>query len=305
MRAARLLLAVVALAVVAQAAEKGVPIRPLNIYLSPDTTAQRLGGVPRGREINILETSRGWIHVFVTNDQGHDVSGWLEDKGVVRTNTPNGDKVLFGEAVDSEAEAQKRHGRKDAALDAGRLYMRIIDYFPSSPLAGEALYRAADIKWQMDSVDVWSRASSKEEDPSMREKIDEELMKQVKKKYPGTKWSDLADFALLDNKICGDWQGRSKCPQREAQLYEEYAAAHPKSPKAAEALYNAAWRQSALVEIYKTEDDAGKSAGAKSKAIALAQRLQSAYADSDYAPRAARLQYMVEQGLATYGSPSD
>ncbi len=305
MRTKLTLVVVLALVATAAAVEKGISIREANLYLSPDTTSQRIGTVPRGREINIMETSPGWIHAFVATDQGHDVSGWMPDKGIVRANTPNGDKILFGEAVDSEAEAEKRHGRKGADLDAGRLYMRITEMFPNSPLAGEAFYRAADIKWQIDSIDVWTRASAHEQDPVMRPKIDEEMMKQLKKKYPGTKWADLADWAMIDNKICGDWKGESKCPEKESEIYEKYAAEHPKSPKAAEALYNAAWRQSALVEIYKTEGNAGKSAGAKAKASALAQRIASEFPDSDYVTRAQRLLFMIEQGMPTYGSPSD
>ena len=296
---------VLALVAMAAAADKGISIRETNIYLSPDTASQRIGTVPRGREINIMETSPGWIHAFVTSDQGHDVSGWIQDKGVVRANTPNGDKILFGEAVDSEAEASKRHGRKGADLDAGRLYMRITEMFPNSPLAGEAYYRAADIKWQLDSIDVWTRPSAHEEDPAMRPKIDEDMMKQVKKKYPGTTWAALADWAMIDNKICGDWRGESKCPEKESEIYEKYATEHPKSPKTPEALYNAAWRQSALVEIYKTEGNAGKSASAKAKASALAQRIATEFPDSDYVTRAQRLLFMIDQGIPTYGSPSD
>ncbi len=305
MRTKLTLVVVLALVATAAAVEKGISIREANLYLSPDTTSQRIGTVPRGREINIMETSPGWIHAFVTTDQGKDVSGWIQDKGIVRANTPNGDKILFGEAVDSEAEASKRHGRKGADLDAGRLYMRITEMFPNSPLAGEALYRAADIKWQLDSIDVWSRPSAKEEDPSMRPKIDEGMMKQVKKKYPGTTWAALADWAMIDNKICGDWRGESKCPEKESEIYEKYAAEHPKSPKTPEALYNAAWRQSALVEIYKTEGNAGKSASAKAKASALAQRIATEFPDSDYVTRAQRLLFMIDQGIPTYGSPSD
>lgn len=306
MKLARLAGAVIALAVAAQAVEHGVPLRPMHVHISPEATSQRVGTVPRGREINILERSPGWLHVFVTTDQDKDVSGWIQDQGIVLATTPNGDRVLFGEAVEAESEAEKHHARESSAVDAGRLYMRLTEYFPSSPLAGEAFYRAADIKWQLDSADVMSRASAKEEDPRWRAQIDEEMMKQVKKKYPGTKWADLADYNMLDNKVCGDWKGESKCPEREAQMYADYASAHPKSPKAAEALYNAASREAALVDIYKTEGDAGKSAGAKSKAVALAQRLTAQYPENDYAPRAARLAFMVEQGMPTYGSlPSE
>ena len=44
-----------------------------------------------------------------------------------------------------------------------------------------------------------------------------------------------AAYHLLDNKLCGDWQGESKCPEREAEVYEKYADEHPQSPVAAEA----------------------------------------------------------------------
>ena len=54
----------------------------------------------------------------------------------------------------------------------------------------------------------------------MRQSIDEEAMKQVMKKFPDSKWAQLAAFHLIDNKLCGDWQGSSKCPDKEAEIYE-------------------------------------------------------------------------------------
>jgi len=49
------------------------------------------------------------------------------------------DQIIYGEAVDSETQASQSHGRRGAAGDARRLYYRVYDYFPQSPLAGEAL----------------------------------------------------------------------------------------------------------------------------------------------------------------------
>ena len=46
------------------------------------------------------------------------------------------------------------------------MYARTQEYFPNSPLAGEALYRAADIRWQLDVEDYRSRPSAKERDPT-------------------------------------------------------------------------------------------------------------------------------------------
>src|SRR5215472_7160763 len=129
---------------------------------------------------------------------------------------------------------------------AMRLYYRVYDLFPNSPLAAEGLYRAADIRWQIERSDVLTRPSAREREAYMRGQIDEEWMKLVIKKFPGTKWADLAAFHMLENKLCGDWQGASKCPEKESELYEKYVKEHPQSPSNPEALYDAAWRQSEI-----------------------------------------------------------
>ncbi len=50
-----------------------------------------------------------------------------------------------------------------------RLYYAVFEDFPSSPLAGEAIYRSADIRWQIEKADVMSRPSAKEQDAFLRE----------------------------------------------------------------------------------------------------------------------------------------
>src|SRR4051795_2129657 len=175
-------------------AEIGVLMRPTPIYIAPDTTSQRLTMAQRGIEAALLDRNQKFLHVTLLLDEGAQITGWMLDKGAIFPNTPNGDRILFGEAIDSENEASHRGGRKDAARDAYRLYRHIEEYFPGSPLAGEALYRAADIRWQMESADVWSRRSTKELPSSLRSTVDEDEMKQVIKKYPRTKWADLADY---------------------------------------------------------------------------------------------------------------
>jgi len=222
--------------------------------------------------------------------------------GVVWATTPNGDRIIYGAAVDSEDEGSRRHGRRGAAQDALRLYYRVYDIFPTSPVAGEALYRAADIKWQIERADVLSRPSAHEKDSFYRQGISEEQMKRVMKKFPGSKWAELAAFHLIDNKLCGDWQGASKCPDKEAETYEKYAKEHPQSPSAPEALYQAASRRAALIEIYKTEELPKKSEKSKDEAVALAQQLISQYPQSDWASRGQMLLYLVQQGVATYGN---
>ena len=293
-----------AFAVPATAADyqRGTVVRVAQVYLSPDTSSAKLAEMDRGREIIVLETSRDWVHVEANLTEERSVTGWVLDKGVIRTSTPNGDKILFGEAVDSEDQASRRHGRNGAAQDALRLYYRTAEYFPSSPLAGEAMYRSADIRWQLEKADVSTRPSSHERESYLREGMEEKYMKEVIKKFPGTKWADLAAFHLIDNKLCGDWQGSSKCPVKESEIYEKYATEHPQSTAAAEALYDAAWRWSALIEIYKTEEEPKKSEEAKAKAIARAQQALSQTGSGDWGARAQRLLYLIDQGVPTYGN---
>lgn len=296
-----LLLALTAFA----AAERGFTVREATLYVGPDTSSQKMADVERGRLLAWVEQPdhpQGWVHVFPTLKDGKELSGWMLNKGIVWQSTPNGDRILFGEAVDSESEASRRHGRKGADKDAMRLYYAVYDLFPQSPLAGESLYRAADIKWQLDKYDVFSRPSAQQMEAGLRGEIDQELMKQVMKKFPGSKWADMAAFHLIDNKVCGDWQGLPKCPEKETELYEKYAEQHPQSPNAPEALYNAAWRQAALIQIYGGSNETGKAGNAKQRATALAQRILSAYPQSDWAARAQALIFKLDQGVAVWGN---
>jgi len=281
---------------------RGTPIRPASIYLSPDASSNKLADLERGREVIVLETSGDWLHVEAVLTEEKIITGWMMNKGIVQASTPNGDKIIFGEAVDSEDQASQRHGRRDAAQDAMRLYYRTAEYFPHSPIAGEAMYRSADIRWQIDKADVMSRPSAKEKEAYLREGMTEEFMKEVIKKFPGTKWADLAAFHLIENKLCGDWQASSKCPEKEAEMYEKYANEHPQSPAIVEALYDAASRRSALIEIYRTEDQSKKSDEARNKAIALAQKAVTQGPQSDWSARAQLLLYLIEQKIPTYGN---
>jgi hypothetical protein len=112
----------------------------------------------------------------------------------------------------------------------------------------------------------------------------------------------LAAFQLIDNKLCGDWQGQSKCPAKEAGIYEKYAAEYPQSPALAQALFQAAYRWSALIEIYKSEEELKKSDEAKGRAIADAEKAIAQASQADWSSRARRLLYMLQQGIPTYGN---
>ena len=95
------------------AVERGVIIRDAIIYVAPDASSSKLSSVGRGREVAVVERAPGWANVVATveNDPEQEternVTGWVHDKGIVTSATPDGDKIVFGEAVDSEAEASK------------------------------------------------------------------------------------------------------------------------------------------------------------------------------------------------------
>ncbi|HET8826690.1 MAG TPA: hypothetical protein VFM77_16235 [Terriglobales bacterium] len=277
-------------------------IRVAPIYLTPDASSQKLVDIDRGREVIFLGTSGEWAHVEANVTEERIVTGWMQNKGLIQPSTPNGDQILFGEAVDSEDEASRPHGRRYAAQDALRLYAEVAELFPNSPIAAEGMYRSADIRWQIEKADVMSLPSAHEQESYLRKGMNEDYFKKVMKKFPGTKWAYLSAFHFIDNKLCGDWQGQSKCPAKEAEIYENYAKDYPQSPAMAEALYQAAYRWSALIEIYKTEENLKKSDEAKGRAVATAQRVISQAPQSDWADRAQRLLYMVQQGIPTYGN---
>jgi hypothetical protein len=295
-------------------AQRGTLVHEESIRVAPDAQSAKLGEAERGHELIIIETTPNWTHVEAIirepkrdrdeddeDSQAKTITGWVSGKALVSMTTPNGDKVIFGEAADSEDQASRRHGRRDAALDAMRLYYRVYDLFPTSPVAAEGLYRAADIRWQMDRSDVMTRPSARERDSYMRGQLDEEWMKLVIKKYPGTKWADLADFHLIDNKLCGDWQGQEKCPEKEAELYEKYAAERPDGPRTAQALYQAVYRQAVLTNMYADDNNDKKSDAAHAHARDLAARLKDKFPQSDYTARAAMLVFKLDQGIPVYG----
>src|ERR1700730_5368207 len=153
--------------------QRGAVVRVAQIYLSPDASSAKLAEMDRGREIIVLETNREWAHVEANLTEERTVTGWILDKGVVQALTPNGDRIMYGEAVDSEDQASRRRGRNGAAQDAMRLYYRLAEYFPSSPLAAEAMYRSADIRWQLEKSDVATRPSSREREAFLREGMEE------------------------------------------------------------------------------------------------------------------------------------
>jgi TolA-binding protein len=301
-------------------------LRSTPLYVGADTSSQRLDYIIPGREMIIVGPSSAsksgpWLRVFANTDVEQNraedapvfggesatppVSGWIENKGVVTADTPNADAVLYGAAAGQETRASNSSKGRDAAQAARLLYARDAQLFPQSPHAGESLWRAADIRWQIEKQDVYSRPSAHEKEAYLRQQIDDSEMKKIIKRFPGSKWADLAAFNLLDNKVCGDWQGTTKCPEKEAELYQKYADEHTNSPKAPEALFEAIYRLAAAGDIYAGNNDEKKAAASRDHARAVATHLQQKYPESDFSARAATLVYQMQQSIPIYGAERD
>jgi hypothetical protein len=303
-------------------AARATVLHPAVVYVAADDDAQKISLVLPGHEVVVTERNGPWVKVFAntdlkekTNDSEEPLiadednvapaAGWIHNKGVVNPQTPNGDEILFGTAANLEDQAEQPHAPADAANQAHLLYARVVDYFPDSPLASEAAWRAADIRWQIEKRDNSTLPSAKEQEAYLRPQIYEGNMKKILKQYPGTRFAALAAYDLIDNKLCGDWQGLPKCPEMEAGLYEKYARQFPDGPKSAEALYNAVYRQGVLVEMYLVGDEKKRSDAAIGNTKALADELHQLYPKTDFAARAASIAYKVEQGIPIYGNDRD
>ncbi len=292
------------------------------VYVGPDTSTQKIAEVTPGHELVIIDHSGPWVKVFANTDtpdqadpdsepeiatdaEPTPASGWIKDKGVVTPQTPNGDSLLYGMAANFEDVAEQPHAPKGAAEGAHLLYRRVAEYYPTSPLAAEAAWRAADIRWQLEKADISTLPSAKEQEAYLRPQVYEGEMKRIIKTFPGSKYAARAAYDMLDNKLCGDWQGLPKCPEQEANLYLKYAEQWKESPKAAEAVYNAVYRMGVLVTMYQVSDDRRKSQAAADRCQSLAADMHTRFPDSDFTRRAESIAYRVKQGIAIYGTDRD
>lgn len=325
-----LALAPLALAPCAQARHRPAPplpgpnealatlIQPLNLYVQPDSSSSKLATVSPGREVVINDKNGAWVRVFANVDQPESmaidqpelpaqsrtvpISGWVRNQGLVTAATPQGDRILFGAAQAGEDAASHPDPVPGAAMEARLLYQRVYQMFPKSPLTPKAMWRAADIRWQLQKADAATLPSAHTQQPYMRELMDENEMRAVMRFFPHTQWADDAAYALLDNQLCGDWQGSEKCPEREAQIYVHYVQKYPDSPLAAQALYEAAWREAAAGDMWEADGNAKRAAEDRKYADSIAGQLEAKYPKSSYATRAAALQFEVSQGMPVYGS---
>src|SRR5258708_31140031 len=178
---------------------KATVIRNTNLSVAPDTSSSRLAEISPGREMVIGEKNGPWLRVFANTDEetsksqdapvfGHEaaavpVSGWMAAPGVVSSETPKGDLILFGAAAGQEKDAMLPRAPQSVAQAARLLYQRMADFFPQSPLAPEAAWRSADIRWQLQKVDISSPPSPHEKTPYLPHQITANDIPNRKKPY--------------------------------------------------------------------------------------------------------------------------
>lgn len=299
----------------------GTCIRPNELYPSANTSTPPIARIIPGREMVIVGENGRWLRVFAntdTEDRGdsdrpefgsenhaHPISGWMINKGVVTSKTPNGDLILFGAADALEEQASLPNPIPNSAEEARLLYKRVVLMFPQSRWTPEAMYRAADIRWQLQKADASTLPSAHAREPFLRQLMDENEMRAVEKYFPNTKWADLAAFDMIDNKLCGDWNGSEKCPEKESDYYLQYVKQYPTSPKASEALYDALWRQAAAGDMWAEDGNPKRAAQDRDHARAILANMQEHFPDSSYTARAASVIYKIDQGIMVYGSSQD
>ena len=301
------------------AGPRATVLRVSNLYISPDTGSQKVDKVQIGREMVVAEKSGPWMRVYANTDieEEHDqkdepmiggdegtppISGWLQAKGVIEETSPDGDQIMMGAAANEEALASDPRGPANAAQSARLLYRRVVEMFPDSPLAAEAAWRAADIKWQLEKADYSTLPSAHQKEAYLREQMDEDALRKVIKEYPRSRPAAFAAFDLIDNKLCGDWQGSPQCPEKESEVYIKYADEYPDGPRTAQALYQAVYRLAVMADMFAADGDDRKSNDAHNQARTVAAQLKAHFADSDYTRRAAALVYKLDQGVPVYGN---
>src|SRR6202034_3525798 len=291
-------------------------VREANLYATPDDSGGPIAEILPGRELVVAERNGKWLRVFANTDapdtrqadvpvfgsegQAQPISGWVLDKGIVDVNPVHGALVVFGAADNLEQQAAVPDPPPHLAEEARLLYRRIVTMYPQSPWVPEAMYRAADIRWQIQKTDASTLPSAHEKENYLREQMDEDEMRKVIKYFAGTTWADLAAFDLIENKLCGDWQGSEKCPEQETGYYLKYVDEHPDSPKAAEALYDAAWREAAAGDMWQADGNGKRADQDRAFAKGVLGRMEQKYPDSAFTARASDMMYKADQGIAIY-----
>ncbi len=290
-------------------------IRQNELYSTADQSTPPIAEIMPGREMVVVDKNGNWLRVFANTDPPDTrqsdqpefgsqapppISGWMQDQGIVTTNTLNGDLIVFGAADAAEEAASVPNPPPGMAEQARLLYRRVVLMFPQSRFVAEAMYRAADIRWEIQKADASTLPSAHEKQAWLREQMDENEMKNVMKYFPSTPWADDAAFDLIDNRLCGDWQGSEQCPEKETGYYLQYVHDHPDSPKAAEALYDALWRQASAGDMWSEDGNAKRAQQDRDHARGILSEMEQRFSDSSFTARGAEVVFKIDQGMAVY-----
>ena len=165
----------------------------------------------RGREIIVLETSREWVHVEANLTEERTVTGWVLDKGVVRgLHSERGqDFVWRSGRLRRPGQPKARTQWRRSGCHAPVLSVSPIIFPPRlwrpRPCIAPPISAG---NWR--KLDVSSRPSARERDAYLREGMEEKYMKEVIKKFPGTKWADLAAFHSDRQQVVRRLAGQSR-----------------------------------------------------------------------------------------------
>lgn len=265
------------------------------IYIGPDTSSAVVGTVQPGQNVVIQRLAHGYAQVFA-GQNGTGRSGWMLNRGLVLLSAPHAAEILFGAAADLQQRAEQYSGEQAAAKNAARLYYRVYERFPQSFRAAEALYRAADITWQLDMADLPATGNNADYQlPSTR------LLHEVIEKFPKTPWAARADYLhVREQMTCSDWAAKPKCLGKEIGRLRGYWKKYPDGPLAAEAAYGILYREAAGVHLYSQpgpHHNAGKARDYEREAFNAIADLQRRWPRSDWAARAALIAYDLRQGI--------
>jgi outer membrane protein assembly factor BamD (BamD/ComL family) len=272
--------------------EKAIALTAAPIYLSPDTTSTKVGQVRPGMMLGIQRQARDFVQIF-SGQLG--VSGWIENRGYVRLDNAQAPEVLFGAGAEQEALAESRSNEDQAANDAAQLFLSIYNYFPASARAAEALYRGADIVWELKMSEEPHRS-----DPSQRQFPSTEGLRRVISKFPKSEWAQRAAFSLIVTHFtCGSWFDKPDCIGKEIHQYDDYVKKYPRSPRAAQAAYDAIYRAGIAWTIYRQNTKVGNQEKAdqyQAEVAARAAAMERDYPGTDWTARAALEAFTVAQG---------
>lgn len=269
--------------------QKAVTLVAAPIYLSPDATSTHVGAVRPGEPVGIQSSTGGFVQVFT------GVSGWMRNQGLVRLDDPRAPELIFGAAVQLEDQAEDSAGQRQAALDAARLYLDIYDDFPTAARAAEALYRGAEIRWEIALNEMPRRRT-----PQERQFPNDNGLKRVISKFPATPWAARAAYQLLiQHFTCGDWVAKPECVGKEADTYHDYVKKYPNGPSTARAAYDALYREAIAWTLYTApgpHHDTGKAAQYQRAVASDAAEMARLYAGTDWAAQASFLAFTVGEG---------